>query len=145
MTVYVDTSFLVSLYLTDKHSDEARQRVRSASALWLTPLHWAEWFHAVAQHIFTGEITSGQAAQLYAGLGQDRTNGLWTEASLPDNAFDLCTQLALYHGPKIGTRTLDSLHVASAIELGSECFWTFDHRQAKLAETQGLKGIGSGS
>jgi len=36
-------------------------------------------------------------------------------------------------------RTLDSLHVACALELKAERFWTFDERQAKLARVEGLK------
>jgi predicted nucleic acid-binding protein len=36
-------------------------------------------------------------------------------------------------------RTLDSLHVASALELKADRFWTFDERQAKLAKVVGLK------
>jgi predicted nucleic acid-binding protein len=36
-------------------------------------------------------------------------------------------------------RTLDSLHVASAIEFGAKSFWTFDERQAKLAVAEGLQ------
>ena len=35
--------------------------------------------------------------------------------------------------------TLDTLHVACALELGAERFWTFDARQAKLARAVGLK------
>jgi predicted nucleic acid-binding protein len=35
-------------------------------------------------------------------------------------------------------RTLDSLHVACALELKAERFWTFDDRQVRLAEAVGL-------
>lgn len=31
-----------------------------------------------------------------------------------------------------------SLHVASALELGAERFWTFDERQERLAQAAGL-------
>jgi predicted nucleic acid-binding protein len=41
-------------------------------------------------------------------------------------------------GPQLGTRTLDTLHVASALELGASEFWTFDQRQQKLAKAVGL-------
>jgi len=34
---------------------------------------------------------------------------------------------------------LDSLHVACALELKADRFWTFDERQAKLAKAEGLK------
>jgi predicted nucleic acid-binding protein len=42
----------------------------------------------------------------------------------------LCTTL--------GVRTLDSLHVACALELKVQKFWTFDDRQARLAQAIGL-------
>jgi predicted nucleic acid-binding protein len=46
--------------------------------------------------------------------------------------------LARRYGPSLGVRTLDSLHVACALALKAERFWTFDERQAKLAEAVGL-------
>ena len=69
----------------------------------------------------------------------DQKNGSWLETGLPDQAFYLCADLARRHGPKLGVRTLDSLHVACALELKAERFWTFDERQAKLAKAEGLK------
>jgi predicted nucleic acid-binding protein len=47
--------------------------------------------------------------------------------------------LARKHTALLGTRTLDTLHVAAALELKSERFLTFDERQAKLAKAIGLK------
>ena len=43
------------------------------------------------------------------------------------------------HSEKLGTRSLDILHVASALVLGSTSFVTFDRRQAALARASGLK------
>jgi predicted nucleic acid-binding protein len=65
--------------------------------------------------------------------------GRWIAVALPENAFELCSDLARRHGPKLGMRTLDTLHVACALELKAERFWTFDERQAKLAKAQGMK------
>jgi predicted nucleic acid-binding protein len=58
---------------------------------------------------------------------------------LPELAFDRCAELARRYGPKLNMRTLDSLHVACALELKADRFWTFDERQAKLAKAAGLK------
>jgi predicted nucleic acid-binding protein len=58
---------------------------------------------------------------------------------MPDHAFEVCADLARRYGSKLGVRTLDSLHVACALELKAERFWTFDERQAKLAKAQGMK------
>lgn len=43
------------------------------------------------------------------------------------------------YGPKIWRRTLDTLHVACALELKADHFRTFDERHAKLAMAAGLK------
>lgn len=65
--------------------------------------------------------------------------GRWISVPIPENAYDLCADLARRHGPKLGMKTLDTLHIACALELKAERFWTFDERQAKLAKAQGLK------
>ena len=76
---------------------------------------------------------------MHEQLESDKAAGLWVEVGIPDRAFALCADLARRHGPKLGIRTLDSLHVACALELKAEKFWTFDERQAKLAKAEGLK------
>jgi predicted nucleic acid-binding protein len=139
LSIYADTSFFVSLYLPDRHSAVTGQRMASKPKIWLTPLHIAEWTHAVSQHVFRKEISLHEARQAHDEWERDRGNGLWLEADLPEVVWKTCTELARKHGPKLGIRTLDSLHVASALEFGAMAFWTFDERQAKLAATVGLQ------
>ena len=139
MKVYVDSSFLVSLYVTDQHSLDARRRVLSAGRMWLTPLHRAEWAHAIGQHVFRKSLSSAEAQKLHTQLEADVLARIWLEVAIPEHAFNLCADLARRYVPKLGVRTLDSLHVASALELNAEQFWTFDERQAKLAKAAGLK------
>jgi len=105
----------------------------------LTPLHRAEWFHAIAQHVFRGNMSESNAGELHRLFERDIRTGPWREVAVPDNAFELCADLARRHGPKIGMLTLDTLHVACALELKAGRFWTFDERQKKLAKAQGLK------
>jgi predicted nucleic acid-binding protein len=139
LSVYADSSFVVSLYLTDVHSPDARHRVQGAPPLILTALHRAEWAHALGQHQFRGTLTAEAARRTNSQFVSDDAASLWREAPLPENAFALCADLARRYGPKLGTRTLDSLHVACALELKAERFWTFDERQAKLAKAVGFK------
>jgi predicted nucleic acid-binding protein len=139
LSVYADSSFVVSLYLTDVHSPEARRRVQGASPLILTVLHRAEWVHALGQHQFRGTMAAKAARRANSQLVSDEAASLWRRAPLPENAFELCADLARRYGPKLGIRTLDSLHVACALELKAERFWTFDERQAKLAKAAGMK------
>jgi predicted nucleic acid-binding protein len=138
LSIYADTSFFVSLYLPDRHSPETLRLMASKQQLWLTPLHIAEWTHAVSQHVFRKEISLREAGQAHNEMERDRANGLWQEVDMPESAWQTCTRLARKHGPKLGIRTLDSLHVAAALEMGAIAFWTFDERQARLASAEGL-------
>ncbi len=138
MSTYADTSFLVSLYLTDEHSPEAERRMASSPVVWMTPLHVAEWIHAVEQQVFRRMASRTEADQVSRRFEEHRESGLWVEVALPESAFDVCAQLARRHGARLGLRTLDTLHVASALELKAGRFWTFDERQKKLARAAGL-------
>lgn len=139
MIVYADTSFFVSLYLPDAHSRAARSRLGNDVQIFLTPLHRAEWAHAVAQHVFRRVITPSEAHRVLQRFEEHRSSALWIESALPEAALETCALLARDWVPRLGTRTLDTLHVASALELACEFFWTFDTRQAKLAAAVGLK------
>ena len=139
LTIYADTSFFVSLYLTDRHTAEVERRLRSRPSLWMTSLHVAEWTHAIEQHVFRKAISRSEADRLLQRFQEHRAQNLWREAPLPDRAFEVCAELAYRHAARLGVRTLDTLHVASALELKAEHFWTFDDRQAKLAASVGLR------
>ena len=104
----------------------------------MTPLHVDEWIHAIAQHVLQEKMSNREAQRVYRDFEKDRTHGVWAAVDLPDATFELCTDLARRYVARLGARTLDSLHVAAALELGAERFWTFDERQAKLAHAVGL-------
>ncbi|HEY6292452.1 MAG TPA: type II toxin-antitoxin system VapC family toxin [Terriglobia bacterium] len=141
MNTYADTSFLVSLYLTEVHSPEAERRMASNPAVWLTPLHVAEWTHAIEHHVSRKALSRTEANRYHERFQQHRERRLWLEVPIPELAFDLCSRLARRYAARLGLRTLDTLHVASALELKAERFWTFDERQRKLAASEGLKTI----
>ena len=139
MSIYADTSFFVSLYVTDRHTAEAERKVVSRPFLWMTPLHVAEWTHAIELHVFRKVISRAQANRLNDSFQEHRQRGLWRETAVPERAFDTCAHLAARYAWRLGVRTLDTLHVACALELKVERFWTFDERQVKLAEAVGLR------
>ncbi len=139
LAIYADTSFFVSLYLPDRHSGEAERHMAVKPRIWFTPLHRAEWMDAVSQHVFRKEISALESRRAQAELERDIGNGVWLKAGLPESVWTQCAELARRHGPRLGVRTLDSLHVAAAVELGARTFWTFDERQAKLAGAAGLQ------
>jgi predicted nucleic acid-binding protein len=139
LTAYADSSFFVSIYLEDVHSTAAEQLLRSGTRIWFTPLHYAECSHAIAQQVFYKNLEASRAQEVYAQLENDRSSGLWLGIDIPQDAFNVSSGLARRYGPSLGIRTLDSLHVACALELKAGQFWTFDERQMKLANAVGLK------
>jgi predicted nucleic acid-binding protein len=139
LNVYADSSFVVSLYVASTHSGTADALLRQQSHLYLTPLILAEWAHAIAGQVFRGQMSAADAQRADLAFESDRQGELWVETPMPERVYEVCADLARQYGPKLGIRTLDSLHVACALELKADRFWTFDERQAKLARAQGLR------
>ena len=138
MTVYADSSFLISSYVQDSHLIEFLRRISSHPAVWITPFHKAEVAHGIYLHVFHKMLSPDAAARAWNEFLQDCAAGVWTSVSLPERTWETCATLARQYGPTLGVRTLDSLHVACALELKAERFWTFDQRQVRLAEAVGL-------
>ena len=139
MTIYADTSFFVSIYVKNAHSTKADLLLSPGPRPCITPLHFAEWAHAIAQQVFRRQMTTAEANRVHQELQDDRAAGVWPSVDVPETALHVCVDLGRRYGPKLGVRTLDSLHVACALEIKAERFWTFDDRQRKLARTVGLK------
>jgi predicted nucleic acid-binding protein len=123
----------------DGHSAAAVERMKEKPGIWFTPLHSAECSHAIAKQVFYRKISPAEANAVFDTLKHDRADGLWLVTAMPENVFEVCADLGRRYAPKLGMRTLDTLHVACALELKAEQFWTFDERQAKLAKAAGLK------
>ena len=138
MTIYGDSSFIVSLYLLDSHLPEARRRTGQQPIVWLTQFNRTELAHAIGQYVFRGTISSFEAEKVWATFQKDCAQGIWNQINVPERTWETSIDLARRHGPTLGIRTLDSLHVACALELKADRFWTFDDRQARLAEAVGL-------
>ena len=138
MTIYVDSSLLVSSYVDDSHSAEADRRMSGSPLVWITVLNRTELAHAIRQYVFRGKISLSESQQVWSQFQQDCAQGIWIPVNLPGKIWETSIDLAQRYGPTLGVRTLDSLHVACALELKAQRFWTFDERQARLAEAVGL-------
>ncbi len=140
MKAYPDTSFLVSVYVPDAHSSEAdKVMAKFSSSLILTPLHELEFCNAVELAVFRRAITPAQAVAARRDFEQDVAH--WTLNPLPIDIFARAVASSRRHTARHGTRSLDILHVATALAFGAEAFLTFDGRQRWLGKAEGLRII----
>jgi hypothetical protein len=138
---YVDTSVLVSLYIPDANSPQADAwRQANPVAIDFTGLHRIELRNALGLAVFQQRLTSAEAQAAWQDVEQDLADGLLVP--IPDSWDKLIPQaerLVEHHTPTIGSRSLDILHVASALVSGATEFCTFDARQRRLAQLAGLQ------
>jgi predicted nucleic acid-binding protein len=87
--------------------------------------------------------TVSEARAIEADFASDLQAGIWQWEDFPIEAWARARELSRRHGPRLGCRALDALHVASALALTADDFYTFDLDQAKLARAAGLKVLGS--
>jgi predicted nucleic acid-binding protein len=138
LIVYADTSFLTAVYLRDAHSREAYKRMANHPSLSITSFSRAEVANAIYRQIFLKRTSVKDAGAAWQTFEFDCRSGVLQSTDLPEAAWVGVIELARRYCPTLGIRTLDSLHVACALELKADKFWTFDERQAKLAEAVGL-------
>jgi predicted nucleic acid-binding protein len=138
LIVYADTSFLTAVYLRDAHSREAYTRMALRPNLPVSPFGRAELANAIYRQVFLRRVSEIDARRSWENFEFDCRSCLLQTAAFPETAWSVTVDLARRYGATLGVRTLDSLHVASALELRADKFWTFDERQARLAEAVGL-------
>lgn len=139
--VYVDPSALSRLYLNQPGSrDMHLWRARIKGSLSVTHHGRTELVNAVSLAVFRGERTVAEAIKAWSNVEADFEDGHLVQVDiLWRAALNRAAELSRAHTPTLGTRALDVLHVACALELKLRHFLTFDDRQAKLAVAAGLK------
>ena len=139
--IYADPSALLKLYLHEPESRAlAAWRAKNSGPLAVTHHGRVELVNGLALAAHRGLVSDAVAAAALAALDDDFHAGRYRTADLLwRSALNRAAQLSRAHSRALGTRTLDVLHVASALELGLGHFLTFDHRQRQLAKAAGLR------
>ena len=141
MKAYADSGFLCSLYAPDAHTQRAVARMaRQSLPLPFVWLHQLELRNALRLRVFRAEITPAQRDASLNAMLADRSGGMLAVVAPPlAEVMIEAERLSALYSETLGTRSLDVLHVASALVLGRSEFLTFDNRQGALASAAGLK------
>lgn len=139
MSAYADTSFLVSLYVLDANSPTAAAKMKHAQLpVLLTAFGEVELANALYLWLFRKELVPSKVKAARALFAKDTENGIFQLRPLSPVVFERAKLISRKQTPHLGTRTLDILHVASALVLRADSFYTFDRNQARLAKAEGL-------
>jgi predicted nucleic acid-binding protein len=140
LKIYVDTSFLISLYSLDTNSAAAGQIMRASTGeRYLTVFGELEVVNALELRVFRRELSASQVQSSLNNFERDMRDGILLLRPLPEQVFERACQLSRQTTGRLGTRTADLLHVAAALELDADYLYSFDQQQRKLARSVGLK------
>ncbi len=146
MDCFPDTSFLCSYYREQVFSPRADAWMnQSTEPLPVSTLLLLEFRQSVRLQVrlHRNDRTKGygerEAAAMLRDLQFDLSHRLIEVLPVdwPD-VHQIAERLSASHTTEDGHRLADILHVATALHLGMEGFLTFDDRQRKLAEAEGL-------
>ncbi len=144
--VFPDTSFLCGLYVPQSTSARAIAFMnRQSAALDVSSLLLYEFRQSVQFQVYrhSKDRTRGYphtvAQAALAALQSDLKAGVLALAAVDwADVHQRAERLSLQYTRRGGHRSLDILHVATALHLGATEFLTFDVNQKELAAAEGL-------
>jgi predicted nucleic acid-binding protein len=147
VTAYPDTSFLFAFYVLQTNSPAAAAHAaRMKESLHVTALLAYEFRQALRFQVWRRFANPRQgiaSADAHVALNRfetDLASGLTVLALCSfQDVFRRAEELSTRRTMAGGHRSMDILHVATALHLGAREFLTFDTNQRKLATAERLK------
>jgi predicted nucleic acid-binding protein len=141
LKTYADTSFLVSLYVVDAHTDRANAWMkRQAEPLPLTPLHRHELRNAIRLAVWRKELDAAQRREIFRFVDSDLKEGFLTHQPVAwTDSFREAERIGEVQTELTGLQATDLLHLGIAFSLEAAEFLSFDVTQRKAATRAGLK------
>ena len=151
MAAYCDSNFFVRWGAEMTGTAEAVRLIESYQAdarglIAVTWLHRLEVTNAFQQMVFAARqgmginLTPEQAVLALARFDEAVTAGVHFRetAMAPGTLVHQAGELSRRHTARHGFRAYDVAHVASALLLGCDAFWSFDAKANQLAKLEGL-------
>jgi predicted nucleic acid-binding protein len=121
LRIYLDTSAFAKLYRTECGTPKVEQLVLdSAGACVISRLGIVEIHSALAQRTRTGELSLADAVAVMRRFREDIRLRRFRVVALSVRHYESAATLVDKYGPGSGLRTLDSLHLAIALDMRSD-------------------------
>jgi predicted nucleic acid-binding protein len=139
--IYADSAVVVSLYRTSEGtSHQVRRELQlAAEPLVLSPLTLLEVRNAFNMAIHRGEIGVTERDAILADINHHLETGFFRMAEVSQaDIYQKAAKLSDHHTPEHLTRSLDLMHVATAVLASARIFLSTDARQRRVAQAEGL-------
>ena len=140
MKTYGDTGVLVKRYVLEANSVSAIAWIDAAGpSIAFSHFHAVEIPNAIRLKRFRDELTAAQESAALRAFEDDVTAGRLARPVYDlAAAFRRAASLPARHSSRRGTRSMDILHVAAALEIGCREFISLDARQRQIAREEKL-------
>ena len=135
--VYVDTSALIKRYITEANSDEFDAFFMARTPLAISRLTLVEMRCALARRHRNNEITALLEEQAMDEVRTDIQDGALSVHPTNDDQVVHALHLIEQVAPR-PLRTLDALHLSTALRINAHEFATADKNQAAAAQALGM-------
>jgi len=141
--VYADTSFLMSHFINDIHTDRARFEIFELnSPILISRLGCLEFHNSVWRKVGEEGFKNEHALEAIREFQEQFDAGWFFVGNVDEGRiWERAMGLATMYSAETKVRSLDILHLSEAIDLGATHFWGFDKRQNHLAGMTGLRKL----
>lgn len=139
---YADSGFIVSLYRPSEGlSREARRAIKqSPGPVMLSPLSLLEIRNALNMAIRRGEMGETERDAILDDIRRQLDAGYFRMADASQSEiYAKASELSDAYTPAIGTRSLDLMHLATAMLCKVQRLLSTDIRQREAAKAEGLE------
>lgn len=133
--IYADTSLLLPCYVPEEQSEEAQRIVETADAVAVSDVTVAELYVGLARKLRAGALTRDQMERSRSFFEEHLSQGVYHRVALSPGHVAVVRAFCVESRTPL--RTLDSLHLAVASDLGAAVA-TFDKRLAEASRAGGL-------
>lgn len=146
MGIYLDTSSLAKLYRPEIGTAMVERVIDDSSGdCFISRLGVLEMHSVLSRKTRAGEISSSDTALVLQRFRKDVRERRFRVQALRARHYEMAEKLVDAYGPTHGLRTLDSLHLAGAMDLKAEklidSIVVADKILARVAALEGLRAI----
>jgi predicted nucleic acid-binding protein len=139
---YFDAAYVAKCYLNEPRAELVRAvAARATEGLVSSELARVEFASILARHVREGHLTPIQAARKHRQFAQDERAGVWAWVRVTPTLVEHARAVIGRLPASVPVRTLDALHLVSALAAGVREVYTNDRHLLRAASYCDLEGI----